>query len=52
MTMVITVIVYDLLWFKFVLGLTFFELLSVLLPIVLDYGNRGKTKENKKMNWF
>ena len=27
------------LWFKFFLGLMFFELVSILFAIVLDYGN-------------
>ena len=33
------------LWFKFILGLKFFEL--VLFAIVPDYGNEYTTKENK-----
>ena len=37
------------LWFKFILGLMFFELVSVLFAIVPDYGNEYMTKENK--NW-
>ena len=37
------------LWFKFILGLIFFELVSVLFAIVPDYGNEYTTKENK--NW-
>jgi len=37
------------LWFKFVLGLMFFELVSVLFGIVPHYGNAHTTKENK--NW-
>ena len=36
-----------LLWFKFVLGLMFFELVSVLFAIVPHYGNEYTTKENK-----
>jgi len=36
-----------LLWFKFILGLMFFELVSVLFAIVPDYGNEYMTKENK-----
>ena len=35
------------LWFKFVLGLMFFELVSVLFGIVPHYGNAHTTKENK-----
>ena len=35
------------LWFKFVLGLMFFELVSVLFAIVPHYGNEYTTKENK-----
>ena len=27
------------LWFKFILGLKFFELVSILFAIVPDYGN-------------
>ena len=27
------------LWFKFILGLMFFELVSILFAIVPDYGN-------------
>ena len=37
------------LWFIFILGLRFFELVSILFAIVLDYGNEYMTKENK--NW-
>ena len=37
------------LWFKFILGLIFFELVSILFAIVPDYGNEYMTKENK--NW-
>ena len=36
-----------LLWFKFILGLMFFELVSILFAIVPDYGNEYMTKENK-----
>ena len=36
-----------LLWFKSILGLMFFELVSVLFAIVLDYGNEYMTKEKK-----
>jgi len=36
------------LWFKFILGLKFFELVSILFAIVPDYGNNEyTTKENK-----
>ena len=35
------------LWFKFILGLMFFELVSILLAFVPDYGNEYTTKENK-----
>ena len=34
------------LWFKFILGLKFFELASIF-AIVPDYGNEYTTKENK-----
>ena len=37
----------DMLWFKFILGLMFFELVSVWFAIVPDYGNEYMTKENK-----
>ena len=36
-----------LLWFKFILGLMFFELVSILFAIVPDYGNEYMTKENR-----
>jgi len=36
-----------LLWFKFILGLMFFELVSILFAIVPHYGNEYMTKENK-----
>ena len=36
-------------WFKFILGLKFFELVSILFAIVPDYGNEYTTKENN--NW-
>ena len=40
----------DMLWFKFILGLKFFELvLTILFAIVPEYGNEYTTKENK--NW-
>ena len=35
------------LWFKFILGLMFFELVSILFAIVPDYGNEYMTRENK-----
>ena len=35
------------LWFKFILGLKFFELVSILFAIVPDCGNEYTTKENK-----
>ena len=35
--------------FKFILGLKFFELVSILFAIVPDYGNEYTTKKNK--NW-
>ena len=35
------------LWFKLILGLMFFELVSILFAIVPDYGNESMTKENK-----
>ena len=38
-----------LLLFKFILGLMFFELVSILFAIVPDYGNEYMTNENK--NW-
>ena len=34
------------LWFKFILGLVFFELVSILFALVSDYGNEYMTKEN------
>ena len=37
------------LWFKFILGLMVFELVSILFSVVPDYGNEYMTKENK--NW-
>jgi len=37
------------LWFKFILGLKFFELVSILFAIVPDYDNEYTTKANK--NW-
>ena len=35
------------LWFKFILGLKFFELVSILFAIVPDYDNEYTTKANK-----
>ena len=35
--------------FKFILGLMFFELVSILFAIVPDYGNEYMRKENE--NW-
>ena len=35
------------LWFKFILDLKFFELVSILFAIVPDYGNEYMAKENK-----
>jgi len=35
------------LWFKFILDLKFFELVSILFAIVPDNGNEYTTKENK-----
>ena len=35
------------LWFKFILGLMFVVLVSILFAIVPDYGNEYMTKENK-----
>ena len=40
------------LWFKFILGLKFFELVSILFAIVPDYGNEYTTKENKNCTSF
>ena len=37
------------LWFKFILGSLFSELVSVLFAIVPDYGNEYMTRGNK--NW-
>jgi len=34
------------LWFKFILGLMSFELVSILFAIVPDYGNEYKIKKN------
>ena len=38
--------IVHMLWFKFILGLMFFELVSILFRIVPDYGNEYMTKEN------
>ena len=35
------------LWFKFILGIKFFELVLVLFAIAPDYDNEYTTKENK-----
>ena len=35
------------LWFKFILDLKVFELVSILFAIVPDYGNEYTTNENK-----
>ena len=35
------------LWFKFILGLMVFELVSILFAIFPDYGKKYLTKENK-----
>ena len=42
-------IMLAMLWLKFVLGLMFFELVSILFAIFPEYGNEYTTKENK--NW-
>ena len=42
----------DMLWFKFILGLMFFQLVSILLAIVPDHGNEYMTKENKNGTSF
>ena len=34
-------------WFKFILGLMFFELASILFAIVPDYGNEYRQKKIK-----
>ena len=39
-------------WFKFILGLKFFELVSILFAIVPDYGNEYTIKENKNGTSF
>ena len=35
------------LWFKFILGLMFFEMVSILFAFPPDYGNEYMIKENK-----
>ena len=40
------------LWFKFILGLMLFELVSILFAIVPDYGNEYMTKENTNRTSF
>ena len=40
------------LWFKFILGLMFFELVSIIFAIVPDYGNDYMTKESKNLTSF
>ena len=40
------------LWFKFILGLMFVELVPILFAIVPDYGNEYMTKENKNGTRF
>ena len=35
------------LWFKFMLGLISYEVVSILFAIVPDYGNKYTTKEKK-----
>ena len=40
------------LWLKFILGLKFFELVSILFAIVPDYGNEYRAKENKNGTSF
>ena len=40
---------FYMLWFKFILGLVFFELVSILFAIVSDYGIEYMTKANN--NW-
>ena len=47
MTSALHCAVVYMLWFKFILGLMFFELVSLLFAIVPDYGNEYMTKENK-----
>jgi len=44
---VVQSIAANMLWFKFILGLMFFELVSILFAIVPGYGNEYMTKENK-----
>ena len=40
------------LWFKYILGLMLFELVSILFAIVPDYRNEYMTKENKNCTGF
>ena len=37
------------LWFKFILGLKFFELVSILFAIVPDYGNEYSQQKKIKI---
>ena len=37
----------QMLWFKFILGLKFLALVSILFAIVSEYDNEYMTKENK-----
>ena len=37
------------LWFKFILGLKFFQLVSIVFAIVPDYGNEYTTKKKIKI---
>ena len=39
--------VLSMLWFKFILGLMFFELVSIFFAIFQNYGNEYMAKENK-----
>ena len=39
--------VMDMLWFKFIPGLMFFELVSILFAIVPDYGNGTRQRKIK-----
>ena len=40
------------LWFEFILGLKFLELVSILFAIVPEYGNEYTTKENTNCTFF
>ena len=42
----------DMLWCDFILGLMFFQLVSISFAIVLVYGNEYRTKENKNLTSF